>query len=119
MRSKIFISTILIAGVVFYSSTLHAFSTPGFQHSVHRSNAGPVFQFKIIQGTSTTWGYDILKDNAIFIHQPNIPGLPGTDGFKTKKDATKVAQLVLGKIKKGEIPPTVTMEALRALKVVK
>ena len=53
------------------------------------------------------------------IHQPSIPGMPGNDGFKTKADAEKVAQLVIKKIKKGEMPPTVTVEEMKKMKVIK
>ena len=40
------------------------------------------------------------------------------DGFKTKDAAEKVAQLVITKIRKGEMPPTVTTEELKALNVI-
>jgi hypothetical protein len=53
------------------------------------------------------------------IHQLSIPAMPGNDGFKTKADATKVAQLVIDKIKKGEMPPTVSIEELKKLNVIK
>jgi hypothetical protein len=51
------------------------------------------------------------------IHQPSAPGLPGNEGFKTKADAEKVAKLVIDKIKKGEMPPSVTKEEMEKLKV--
>lgn len=50
------------------------------------------------------------------IHQPAIPGIPGNEGFKTKEAAQKVADLVVNKIKKGEMPPSVTIEELKKLK---
>lgn len=43
----------------------------------------------------------------------------GNVNFKTKADAEKVAKLVIDKIKKGEMPPTVTIEELQKLKVIK
>ena len=44
--------------------------------------SGDVFKndkitYKLIPGTNNTWGYDILVDNRIKIHQPSIPGQPG------------------------------------------
>ena len=65
-----------------------------------------------------TYGYDIYADSKLMIHQNSIPGLPGTEGFKTKAYAEKVAQLVISKIKKGEMPPTVTTEEMKKLKVI-
>jgi hypothetical protein len=51
------------------------------------------------------------------IIQPNKPGLSGNEGFKTQEQAQKVAELVIEKIKKGEMPPTVTIEELSELGV--
>lgn len=43
--------------------------------------------------------------------------MPGNEGFNTKKDAMKVAELVIAKVKKGEMPPTISAEELAALKL--
>jgi len=51
------------------------------------------------------------------IHQGSIPGMPGNEGFKSKSSAKKVALLVIEKLKKGEMPPSVTPEELKNLKV--
>ena len=75
------------------------------------------YTYKVIQSTNNTWGYDIYKGEKIFIHQTSKPGLPGNEGFKTKSDAKKVALLVVEKLKKGEMPPSVTSDELKNLKV--
>jgi len=74
--------------------------------------------YKLIPGINRTWGYDILVDNRMNIHQPSIPSLPGNEGFKTKESAEKVAKLVIKKMKKGEMPPSVDAEELKKLKVI-
>lgn len=74
--------------------------------------------YKIIDAANKTFGYDIYADDKLMIHQKSIPALPGNDGFKTKAGAEKVAQLVIEKIKKGEMPPTVTIEEMKELKVI-
>lgn len=71
--------------------------------------------YKLIPGINKTWGYEILVDNKMKIHQPNIPGLPGNEGFKTKTGAEKVAKLVIDKMKAGEMPPTITTEEMKKL----
>ena len=116
MRKKLF-SAILLLGVLFDSSARSGFNVPVLFNCVYPSNADSVYHYKITQSAGNTWGYDILKDDKIFIHQPFIPGMPGQAGFRTKQDAVKVARLVVEKIKKGEIPPTVTVEELKALRV--
>ncbi|MCX6246692.1 MAG: DUF4907 domain-containing protein [Bacteroidetes bacterium] len=77
----------------------------------------PICTYTLIPSVNKTWGYDIYVDKQLFIHQPNVPGLPGNEGFKTKADARKIAKLVTGKIKKGEMPPGVTLEEMKTLKV--
>ena len=74
--------------------------------------------YKIIDAANKTFGYDIYADDKLMIHQKSIPAMPGNDGFKTKTDAAKVAQLVIEKIKKGEMPPTVSVEEMKKLKVI-
>ena len=75
--------------------------------------------YKIINSINNTFGYSIYINNKLKVYQPNIPGLPGNNGFKTKDDADKVARLVVDKIKKGETPPSVTPDELKKLNVIK
>lgn len=67
--------------------------------------------------SDNTWGYDILVDGRLKIHQPSIPCLPGNEGFKTREGAKKVARLVIGKMEKGQMPPSVTQEEMKKLEV--
>jgi len=53
------------------------------------------------------------------IHQTSVPALPRNEGFKTKEDATTVALLVIEKIKKGEMPPTISIDEMKNLGVIK
>jgi len=72
----------------------------------------------IIEAPGKTWCYDIYADGRLMIHQTSAPGLPGNQDFKTKAAAEKVAQLVINKIKKGEMPPTVSIEEMKELGVI-
>ncbi|MHC1704132.1 MAG: DUF4907 domain-containing protein [Tenuifilaceae bacterium] len=76
-------------------------------------------QFELITAENNTWGYKILLEGNPMIIQTNKPGLPGNEGFKTKESAQKVAELIISKIRKGEMPPTVTIEELNKLGVLK
>lgn len=73
------------------------------------------YTFKIIQNPNHTYGYDVYASGKLLIHQPTIPAVAGTTGFITKNAAEAVAGLVLKKIQKGEMPPTVTVEEMRKL----
>ena len=59
--------------------------------------------FKVVNG----WGYDILVNDTIVIHQESIPVLQGRQAFVEKEQAEKTAYLVISKMKNG-IPPTLT-----------
>ena len=74
--------------------------------------------YKLIPGINKTWGYDILVDNRLTIHQTSVPSLPGNDGFKTKEGAEKVAKLVIKKLKKGEMPPSIDAKEMKKLKAI-
>lgn len=77
----------------------------------------PLYTFEVFHSIDSTYGYRILKSGKLFIHQPQIPALPGNKGFQTKELATKCAELVIDKIQDGILPPTITIEELKSLSV--
>jgi len=74
--------------------------------------------YKIIDAPKHTYCYDVFADGRLMIHQTSVPALPGNEGFKTKEDATKVALLVIEKIRKREMPPTISIDEMKKLGVV-
>jgi len=52
----------------------------------------------------------------LFIHQTSAPGLPGNEGLKLRP-MRKSSQTSDRKLKKGEMPPTVTIDEMKKLKV--
>lgn len=81
--------------------------------------ADAALSIRTFPSAKTTFGYDILLHGRPFIHQPSIPGLPGNEGFKTRQKARKAAALVVEKIRRNEMPPSVTPEELDRLGVLK
>jgi hypothetical protein len=75
--------------------------------------------YKIIDAPHHTYGYDVFADGRLTIHQTSVPALPSNEGFETKEDATKVALLVIEKIKKGEMPPTISIAEMKTLSAIK
>jgi len=75
--------------------------------------------YKVIDAPKQTYCYDVFADGRLMLHQTSAPALPGNEGFKTREDATKVALLVIEKIKKGEMPPTISINEMKTLKVIK
>lgn len=89
-------------------------STPQFPNVAKQK-----MTYNIISAPEKTFGYDILVDGKLMIHQPNKPGMGGIRAFDTKQGAEKVAQLVIQKMKNGEMPPTVSSDEMIKLKVIK
>ncbi|HXH19669.1 MAG TPA: DUF4907 domain-containing protein [Chitinophagales bacterium] len=76
------------------------------------------FTFRIITAPENTFGYQILSGKKILINQPHIPGMPGIKGFITQDDAANVARLVISKLEKNQMPPTVTLAEMKKLGIV-
>lgn len=84
------------------SATLLISSILRKTHSVKNQPVAKVFE------GPAGWGYDILVNDTIFIHQEYIPGLAGKKGFDEKQQAEKTSEIVLQKVKSGAGQPTLT-----------
>ena len=71
--------------------------------------------YQVFQAAESTWGYDIIKDGKIFIHQPFAPGISGKRGFSSKLKAEMAAKLVIEKINKGIMPPSLSIEEVQKI----
>lgn len=105
--------TILLLPLFMFASLLRQAQQPATA-----KQQATTMSYKIIAAASNTFGYDIYSNGKLKIHQPSVPGQPGNTGFKTKAGAESTAKLVIEKIKKGEMPPTVTTDELKALKAI-
>jgi hypothetical protein len=114
----LFIWAILLSASGLQSQTVQQSSTSNSNKTANQF-ANTKLTYKIIDAPNNTFGYDIYVDNRKLIHQPSTPAVAGNEGFKTKADAVKVAKIVIGKMKKGEWPPAVTVEEMKKLKVIK
>jgi hypothetical protein len=75
------------------------------------------YTFLTVQNQNSEWGYQLFKDGQLMINQQNIPAIQGNKGFSSKNDAEKIATYILEKVKKGEFPPTISVEELDSLGV--
>jgi hypothetical protein len=116
--SHIFLAILLIL-FIFVGFTDTSISADEAEKQQKNSYAKAEITITIIPSSNNTFGYDILLYGKPFVHQPNIPGLPGNEGFTTKKKAQTVAEFVVKKIKNNEIPPTVAVEDLNSMGVLK
>lgn len=64
--------------------------------------------------TPLGWGYDVLVNDSLFIHQQQMPAVEGNRGFSSQKEAEKVAELVIARMKRKELP-TILLRDLDSL----
>ena len=95
---------------------------PSSMRMIDRKKALILALFAVILGVSVTlagrghfydvelyksgdgWGYDILKKDNVYIHQPFIPAVEGEVPFPDKKSAKETGRLVIKKIRNNESP---------------
>jgi hypothetical protein len=123
MKNKVFQSLMLVIGFLLIADITRAQENQptapdkkaAVQFPAANQFANSKLSYKIIPAANQTWSYDILADGKMMIHQPSVPGLPGKEGFKTKVAAQRVAELVIDKIKYGEMPPSITKEEMKKM----
>ena len=72
-----------------------------------------IFNAKIIYGDKG-WGYEILANDSILIHQETIPAATGNRGFEKKYQAERAATLIINKLKHRSRPTVTTFELYQA-----
>ncbi len=68
-----------------------------------------------VYSTGEGFGYSISSNNKKLIIQDHIPGIQGNQAFRSHEDATKVAELMIGKLENNIMPPSVTIEEMEQL----
>jgi hypothetical protein len=58
------------------------------------------------------WGYDILANNKLYIHQPYMPAVEGKHPFSSRQFARKTGRLVIRKLKNHKVP-SVTRDEIK------
>jgi Domain of unknown function (DUF4907) len=76
-------------------------------------NSGYHFTTKIFEGPGG-WGYEVLLNDSLFIHQEFIPLLPGRKAFETRTQADQAARLIVDKLKGGQ-PPSMNSTELQRI----
>lgn len=73
------------------------------------------YSVDIIPAEGNTFGYDIKQNDKVLIHQPHIPGVAGTRGFDTERQARAAAELMVSKLEKNIMPPTISEQELDSI----
>jgi hypothetical protein len=73
------------------------------------------FEYQLIEAAENTWGYDIMINGKLFVHQPFAPGISGNKGFSSKEKASSAAELVIEKIGQCVMPPSLSVEEVQEI----
>lgn len=65
--------------------------------------ARPALSARVFE-TTAGWGYDILVNDSLFIHQETMPVIGGGQGFARKEWAEKASRLIINKMENGRHP---------------
>ena len=68
--------------------------------------------------TTAGWGYEIALNGRTIIKQENIPVMNTNKGFDTREQAEGAARIVIGRLRKNELP-SLTESDLQRLKVIR
>lgn len=77
------------------------------------------YTFEILNNKDKTFGYKIFADGKAMIMQESMPAVPGNKGFPRKKDAERMANLVIYKLQNNIMPPTVSVSEVDSIKAIK
>jgi hypothetical protein len=102
-------NTLVIIGAVIVSVLIWAIS---LNINKHQSISYRTFE------AANGWGYDILVNEQIVIHQDRIPAIGNRKGFTNAAQAAAAASMVIQKIQHGKLP-SLTSTELKTIYVVK
>jgi hypothetical protein len=125
MIRTLLLSFVLLAGLSASAQLTQPLNAEGLPAQANSTTSFPTtpstatITHRIIDAPKGTYGYEILADGKLLVRQTNVPGQPGNTGCATKADAENLATLVAGKVKRGEMPPTVAKEELQQLSIIR
>jgi Domain of unknown function (DUF4907) len=76
---------------------------------IRNKHPHPKFAYQVFQAQKG-WGYDILVNDSLVIHQENMPVISLTKGFDSKEQAEKTALLVIKKLQQNNLPTLTKFE---------
>ena len=118
MRIKKVLIMMVAALMLSLASCIH--SAPPENCTVWDTTEQPDLKFRVetIQ-LDSGWGYAVYVDEKKLILQRQIPVVEGFHQFKTQCDAMHCGKLVVLKLIKGEMPPSITEQDLIDMNILK
>jgi hypothetical protein len=112
-KSKIPLLLLFLLPFIFISQACHDPSQGDHRRSDHEKKV--VISVQTFKTASGNWGYEIIADGKVYIHQEFIPSLEGEQPFRSKKEALKVGRAVIKKMTSHNTPTLTREEVLEIL----
>lgn len=107
---------LLIAGCRHKAGKIEINKTVEIQPQVANPDFYPVYvKYRAFQNTDSSWGYTVFVNSRPYLHYSAVSFK--SKGFVTKKDAEKVAVMLVGMIKKGDMSPKLTKKMTDSLEL--
>jgi hypothetical protein len=74
-----------------------------------------VWTYRLLPAPDSTCGYEVRQQGQPLIRQVSVPGRPGSRGFAQARTAHASATLVLAKLQRGQLLPSITHAELDSL----
>lgn len=84
---------VTVIGILFYRN----------QESIENKEKLTLLEVRSIK-VDSGWGYDILKNSKVYIHQVYVPAIPGRQPFRSEADALKVGREVVSRLSTNTLP---------------
>jgi Domain of unknown function (DUF4907) len=89
----------------------------GFAFKSNKNNNNKMLRVESVAiQTPSGWGYNILVDHKIYIHQEFIPAIAGKKAFGSKEDAIRTSEIAIKKLVNGK-PPFISKRELDSLHI--
>jgi hypothetical protein len=103
MRIRQFLSLVFLGFILF-----------GCANKRHKESK---FSYELIVLENNMWGYELFEEKKRIIIQKNIPAIQGNTPFSSKKDAEKVAELMIFKLDNRIFPPSISIAELDSMDI--
>ncbi len=122
MQPKAFYPLTIFAFLVLFSTHIKAQQPAATTKNIPQVQASSTnyranYTFTILSGSGNIYGYDILKNGVVVLHQPAQPAAIKTLTLKTTIQATRAAMFVMYKMKNNIQPVTLSNDELKKVTV--
>lgn len=85
--------------IAFISCKSHSYSFPEEANNKTTYTLKDSIYYTLFHTENNTYGFDVIKNGKVYIHQPLVPCWQGLQHFKSEQDAVTVAKFIVNKLR--------------------